>query len=128
MSSSWSTFPYNEASCSRDVGLIVSGAAEDMLYGSLSASLVNAKFYYEYPSQATGSQLQQTLDGIRYAKRITQKVLQNVEFVTSSAEVSASYHLLKDNLQFIQSESISFISSSWDGFLYSQSICMRDLG
>jgi hypothetical protein len=128
MSSSWSTFPYNEDSCSRDVGLIVSGAAEDMLFGSLSASLVNAKFYYEYPSQATGSQLQQTLDGIRYAKGITQKVLQNVVFKSPTAEASASYHLLRDNLQFIQSESISFISSSWDGFLYSQSICMRDIG
>ena len=127
MSSSWSTFPYNEASCSRDVGLIVSGAAEDMLFGSLSASVVNAKFYYEYPSQATGSQLQQTLDGIRYAKRITQKVLQNVEFVNASAEASASYHLLRDNRLFLQSESIAFISSSWDTFVYNQETCKRDI-
>ena len=37
MSSSWSTFVYDEEKCRRDVGLIVSGAAEDLIWNSNSA-------------------------------------------------------------------------------------------
>jgi hypothetical protein len=128
MSSSWSSFVYNEASCSRDVALIVSGAAEDLLFGSVSASVINAKYYFEYPSDATGSQLNQTLDGIRYAAGLTNKIVQNIEFTTASAEVSASYHLIRDNRELIVSESIQYISSSWSTFSYNENTCKRDIG
>jgi hypothetical protein len=128
MSSSWSGFVYNEASCSRDVGLIVSGAAEDLIFGSVSASVVNAKYYYEYPSEATASQLYQTLDGIRYAAGITNKIVQSIEFVTASNEVSASWNLLRDNKEFIQNEVIAYVSSSWSGVYYNEDKCKRDVG
>jgi hypothetical protein len=129
LSSSWSTASYDEAKCKRDIGFIVSGAIEDVLFGVNSASLVNGKFYWEFPSEAngTGSQIQQTLDGIFYASRLAQNLSQNKVYVTASLEVSASYELLRNNRQFIQSESISFISSSWDGFQYNQTTCMRDI-
>jgi hypothetical protein len=127
ISSSWSEFPYNEASCSRDVGLIVSGAVEDLLHNSVSASYMNGYYYYLFPSEATGSQLQQTLDGIRYAARITDKIAQNVEFVTASEVVQSTYNLLRDNKEFIVSESIEFVSSSWSGFFYDQNTCGRDV-
>jgi hypothetical protein len=128
ISSSWSTASYNEASCSRDVALIVSGAAEDMLFGVDSASIVNGKFYYEYPSEATGSQLNYTLDGLFYASRLAQKVLQNVEFVTASLLVSASYALIRNNKLFIQSESVEYVDSSWVGLDYNKEKCRRDVG
>jgi hypothetical protein len=128
VSSSWSTFIYNEASCSRDVGLIVSGAAEDLLYGVNSASIVNGKFYYEFPSEATGSQLQQTLDGIRYASGMAQKIVLNTLFVTASNETSASYELLRGNKELIANEVVSYVSSSWSSAEYSESICKRDVG
>jgi hypothetical protein len=35
---------------------------------------------------------------------------------------------LRNNREFIQSESISYLSSSWDGFEYSESTCRRDVG
>ena len=129
LSSSWSTASYDEAKCKRDIGFIVSGAIEDVLFGVNSASLVNGKFYWEFPSQAngTGSQIQQTLDGIFYASRLAQNLSQNKVYVTASLQVSASYELLRNNRQFIQSESISFISSSWDRFQYNQTTCMRDI-
>ena len=129
LSSSWSTASYDEAKCKRDIGFIVSGAIEDVLFGVNSASLVNGKFYWEFPSEAngTGSQIQQTLDGIFYASRLAQNLSQNKVYVTASLEVSASYELLRNNREFIQSESISFISSSWDGFQYNQTTCMRDI-
>jgi hypothetical protein len=128
VSSSWSTFVYNQASCSRDVGLIVSGAAEDLLYGSTSASIVNGKFYYEYPSEATGSQLQQTLDGIRYASGIAQRIVLNTPFVTASLAASASYGLLRNNKTFIADEVVSYVSSSWSSASYIETTCKRDVG
>jgi hypothetical protein len=128
MSSSWSGFQYDQDKCKRDVGLIISGAAEDMLFGVVSASIVNGKFYFESASFATSSQFNQTLDGIRYASNLAQKVLQNVVFQTASLIVSESYNLIRNNKSFIQSESLAFVSSSWNEFTYSQETCARDLG
>ena len=67
ISSSWYGFDYDSDKCRRDVGFIVNGVAEDLRYGIVSASSVNAKFYYQFPSEAngTGSQSQQTVDGIQ---------------------------------------------------------------
>jgi len=128
ISSSWSTFEYDDIKCKRDVGLIISGAAEDLIWNSNSASVVNGKFYLEYPSQATGSQLQQTLDGINYASTLAQHIVRNRTFVTASNEVSASYNLLFENKEFIQNETIAYLSSSWSDFYYSESKCKRDIG
>jgi hypothetical protein len=135
ISSSWVTgsnsdlaFTYNDLSCSRDVSLIVSGAAEDLLWNSNSASIVNGKFYYEYPSAATGSQLDETLDGINYASQLAQKIVLNTLFVNASATASAVYTALKINKPFIQAETIAFVSSSWNGLQYIESKCKRDVG
>jgi hypothetical protein len=128
LSSSWSTASYDESKCRRDVGLIISGAAEDLVFNSNSASLFNGIFYYEYPSQAQGAQLNQTLDGINYASRLAQNVIQNVTYVTASAIVSASYTLIRNNREFIQNETIAYISSSWSTASYIESTCKRDVG
>jgi hypothetical protein len=135
ISSSWVTgsnsdlaFTYNDLSCSRDVSLIVSGAAEDLLWNSNSASIVNGKFYYEYPSQATDSQLDETLDGISYASQLAQKIVLNTLFVNASVTASAVHTALKANKSFIQAETIAFVSSSWSGLAYTESKCRRDVG
>jgi hypothetical protein len=128
LSSSWSTASYDESKCRRDVGLIISGAAEDLVFNSNSASLFNGIFYYDFPSQAQGAQLNQTLDGINYASKLAQKVIQNVTYVTASAVVSASYALIRNNREFIQNETIAYLSSSWSTAEYSESICKRDIG
>jgi hypothetical protein len=128
LSSSWSGFPYNEASCSRDIGYIVSGAAEDMLHNNYSASIVNGKFYLEYPSEATGSQLNQTLDGIRYAGRLAQNIALNNQYITASQDRLTTKELIKENKEFIQEEAITFLSSSWSAFGYNQDTCKRDIG
>jgi hypothetical protein len=128
ISSSWVGFDYNEASCSRDTGLIVNGVAEDLRYGVVSASVVNAKFYYEYPSEATSSQAQQTIDGINYAYQLTEQIVKGVTFDFPSTQISASVELIRNNREFIQSESISYLSSSWEGFDYVEATCRRDVG
>jgi len=128
LSSSWSGFEYNEASCSRDIGLIVSGAAEDLIFNTNSASIVSGKYYYEYPSQATTSQLNQTLDGIKYASRLAQKVIQNTKYVYQNQQRIGAGNGLVQNKQLIQKETIAYVSSSWGGFDYNQASCSRDIG
>jgi len=128
LSSSWSEASYNESSCSRDIGSIVSGAAEDLLFGSVSSSVFNGKYYYDFPSQAQGTQLNQTLDGIQYASRLANNIIQSVTYVTSSIENVTSHNLIRDNKEFIQSESIAYISSSWSSFGYNEETCKRDVG
>jgi len=128
LSSSWSGFQYDEAKCKRDIGLIVSGAAEDFLFNANSASIVNGQFYYEFPSQATDSQLAQTLDGINYASRLTQKIIQNVTFNEVPLNTVNADTLLKNNKVFIQNETIAYMSSSWGSFEYNEATCKRDIG
>jgi hypothetical protein len=137
LSSSWSGVIYNELSCSRDIGHIVSGAAEDLLYNANSSSIFNGKLYYDFPSSATvsgsgspnsSSQLLPTLDGIRYASRLSEKLIQNIQFVTASLEVTASNVLINKNKDFIKDETIAYLSSSWSDFSYNQDTCKRDIG
>jgi len=128
LSSSWSTASYDESKCRRDVGLIISGAAEDLVFNSNSASLFNGIFYYDFPSQAQGAQLNQTIDGINYASRLAQNVIQNITYVTASAVVSASYSLIRKNREFIQNETIAYLSSSWSTASYDEVTCKRDVG
>jgi len=128
LSSSWSTASYNEESCSRDLRFILSGSAEDLLYNANSASIFNGVFYYQFPSAATSSQLNQTLDGINYASRLAQNIVQNVTYVTASAIVSASYALIRKNREFIQNETIAYLSSSWSTASYDEVTCKRDVG
>ena len=130
ISSSWYGFDYDSDKCRRDVGFIVNGVAEDLRYGIVSASSVNAKFYYQFPSEAngTGSQSQQTVDGINYASQLADQIVKGATFSLPSNQLSASVELLRSNREFIQSESISYLSSSWEGFDYVESTCRRDVG
>ena len=130
MSSSWSTFAYDQTKCERDLGFIIDGAAHDLIYGGNSGSYVNGKYYYDFPSQATGSQLDQTVTAIKYASGLAEKVVQNIVLthISASASTSASFVSLRENKSFIQSESIAYISSSWSEFGYNQATCERDLG
>jgi hypothetical protein len=128
LSSSWNGFEFNQMSCSRDIGLIISGAAEDLYWNTNSSSIVNGRFYLDYPSAATSSQLNQTLDGIKYASRLVQKIVQNVKFTTPSTNVLNASNQLKENRHFIQSESIAYLSSSWGEFEYNDQTCKRDIG
>jgi hypothetical protein len=128
ISSSWSTASYDQDKCERDIGYIVSGAAEDLLYSSNSASLASGIAYYEIPSQATGQQLNFTLDAIKYVNRLSQKVIQNITFSKASVERKATWDLLRDNRTMLQNEVVAYISSSWSEASYNENLCKRDVG
>jgi hypothetical protein len=132
MSSSWSGFEYTQSKCERDLTGILSGSAFDLLYGGNSASLFNGKFYFDYPSNATGSQLDQTITAIKYASGLAEKVVLNTVFTHISASQlvssSASYNSLRENKGFIQSESIAYLSASWAKHDYNETTCKRDIG
>jgi hypothetical protein len=128
LSSSWAGFEYDENKCKRDVGLIISGAAEDYLFNTVSASAVNGQYYFEYPSQATTTQFNQTLDGINYASRLAQQIIQNVTFVAAPTNNQNAVSLLRNNKEFIQAETIAYMSSSWGSFDYNEAKCKRDVG
>lgn len=90
LSSSWSTFEYNEAKCRRDTGYIIDAVVTDFVYGGNERSVNAGEFYYLYPSSATGSQLNQTVDGIEYAQRLTNKVINNVTLVGFNRKTNRS--------------------------------------
>jgi hypothetical protein len=75
-------------------------------------------------------QLDQTLDGIRYAKGIAQKIVANTLLQTPTTSETTAYNLLLDNKQLIQKETIAYLSSSWSGvggFFYNEASCSRDV-
>ena len=89
---------------------------------------MSGEFYFKYPSQATTTQIDPTLTGIRYAKGLTEKVLQNTDFVLPTSSSISAYNLLIDNKEFIQNETITFLNSAWSFFEYNKAKCRRDVG
>jgi hypothetical protein len=62
-------FTYDEATCSRDVGLILEAVTDDMVFGTNYKSIKAGKSYYRASAAAViGSQKPETIDAINYAK------------------------------------------------------------
>ena len=128
ISSSWSTHEYNQETCKRDVGYILDAVKTDLVYGGNERTRQAGLFYYLYPSEATGVQIEETLDGIRWASNLSQKVLQNIQLVSPSQQSLDAYDLIFNNKEFIQEETIAYLSSSWSEHSYNESTCKRDVG
>ena len=62
----------------RDLGLIISGAAFDLLWGGNERSIVAGDYYYRYPSQTTSLELTETTTAIDYARVMVNKLITNV--------------------------------------------------
>lgn len=112
LSASWNTFQYDQTKCKRDIGYIVSGAAEDLLYGSNSSSIVNGSFYYYVTSSATTTQLNPTLDGINYASALAQQVILHATFTTASAEQITAFNNIRSARTSIQEQTIEFLNDA----------------
>ena len=128
LSSSWSEFDYNQETCKRDIGYIISGAAHDILYGGNEESLRSGLFYYLYPSDATTTQLDPTLTGIKYASELALNILSNKQFRDTESGIDTGYSVIFENKDFVRDETIAYLSSSWSEFEYDESKCRRDVG
>src|SRR6056300_542105 len=135
LSSSWSTFDYNEAKCVRDIGYIIDAVATDIKYGGNERSVIAGNFYYKYPSNATvnfqsntDGQLNQTIDGINYAKRLAEKLVKNETFVTQSLSTLEVIDTIFENRSLIQNEKITYINTTYPNFSYNEAKCKRDTG
>ncbi len=64
-------FGYDEATCSRDVGLIIEAVADDMAFGTNYKSVKAGRSYYRASAAAVvGSQKPETIAAINYAKTV----------------------------------------------------------
>jgi len=70
-------FNYNEATCFRDVGLIVTGIAIDLITGGTYQTVTAGKSYYRNASAllAITTQATQTIDALTFMKNLTVNVL-----------------------------------------------------
>jgi len=128
VSSSWSEFYYPEETCKRDVGYIVDGVAKDLLYGGNEESIRNGLFYYQYPSEATTTQLGPTLTAVKHAAGVALNLIRGRVYVEPNNEVIDVWDTIRDNRTFIQNEVITYLSSSWSNFYYNEVKCRRDTG
>jgi hypothetical protein len=74
-------FNYNEATCFRDVGLIIDAMRIDLLTGGTYQSVYAGKSYYKNASAkaiAIGTQYSETVDGIVFAKNLATQVLNQI--------------------------------------------------
>ena len=116
LSASWADFDYNQETCRRDIGFIVNGVAKDLLYGGNEESIRSGLFYYQYPSDATTTQLGPTLTAVKYVSEMASTLLQNKEFVEPNMERDEAATAIFNNKDFVRAEVISFLSSSWSEF------------
>ena len=106
VSSSWSGFSYPEETCKRDVGYIVDGVAKDLLFGGNEESIRNGLFYYQYPSQATTTQLGPTLTAMKHAAEVSLNLIRGKVYVEPINDVVDVWSTIRDNKTFIQNEVI----------------------
>ena len=77
--------------------------------------------------RSTGYQLDQTLDGVRYAKHLSEQIVKGNVLVNVSAEKLDARNIIDSNKQFIAEEVVAYVSSSWRDFGYNETKCKRDV-
>lgn len=86
-------FTYDEATCSRDVGLIMQAVTDDMVFGTNYKSIKAGRSYYRASASAvTGSQKPETIAAIEYAKALA------LSFLTFP---STAYTRVSDNFDIV---------------------------
>lgn len=86
-------FTYDEATCSRDVGLIMEAVTDDMVFGTNYKSIKAGRSYYRASAAAVvGSQKPETIAAIEYAKSLA------LSFLTFP---STAYTRISDNFDIV---------------------------
>ena len=86
-------FGYDEATCSRDVGLIIEAVADDMAFGTNYKSVKAGRSYYRASAAAVvGTQKPETIAAINYAKTVALSFLTYPS--TAYTRVSANFDII----------------------------------
>ena len=86
-------FTYDEATCSRDVGLIIEAVADDMVFGTNYKSIKAGKSYYRASAAAViGSQRPETIAAINFAKELALSFLTDPS--TAFSRVGANFDVI----------------------------------
>lgn len=119
--STYGGFTYNRSKCRRDIGYIVDSVVFDLIYGGNSKAVYSGKSYnYAVASVVKNDQLPETLDGIEFAKFLTQKVMANTApeagdySLTSLASYQSTFSQIIDTDLSPDSTSIAKIEDGFD--------------
>ena len=77
---------------------------------------------------SVNAQLEQTVQGIRFAAGNVQNVISNKVLTQPTEFVSSSVTLLTNNRTFIQNETIQYIDAFFPSLVYNREKCRRDVG
>jgi hypothetical protein len=92
-------FNYEEAKCSRDVGLILEAVLDDMVFDTNYKSIIAGSSYYRMSaSKVINEQLLETIEAIKYLKTSTLSIISSYSAGTQYAAVSARFDDIIDIL------------------------------
>jgi len=109
-------FNYDEATCYRDVGLIIDAMSIDLITDGTYQSINAGKSYYRNASAkavAIGSQYKETVDGIAFAKQIAIQVLEQ----STATRYQTLVPQIFDNALNASQDSITDLSNNMDTVL-----------
>jgi hypothetical protein len=137
LSSSWSTLQYNDISCSRDVGFIIDAVKTDLIYGGNERSIEAGSYYYRIPSVAiqpsytdngTVGQKKQTVDGINFARGISEKVVLQTQLVYPTKKTREAAQRLIGSKPELKRAAIGYTNGAFPYLVYNEASCSRDTG
>jgi len=73
----YASFTYDEATCRRDVGLLIDAMRHDLIYGGEIETVKAGKTYFETGSTVIADQEAETVDAINYARDLAINVVNN---------------------------------------------------
>lgn len=150
-------FDYNESKCTRDVGLIIDAAIDDMMFSTNYKSIqAGISYNRSTASLVISDQLTETLAAVNFAKTAVlalmtigaerTRVSNNFDIVlaimaggTAPAYVWSSptgvdankpraQVIIQANRNFVIEEGIAYITANYVGLSYDQTKCRRDIG
>jgi hypothetical protein len=128
---------YNEISCSRDVGFIIDAVATDLVYGGNERSIQAGSYYYYIPSVAiapsytdngTIGQNKQTVDGINFARGISEKIVGQTQLIRPGNKRIQAVERLRSAKDELKQRAIGYTNGAFPYLVYNEASCSRDTG
>ena len=149
---------FNEATCSRDIGYMVDAIGYDVMFNSNFASTIVGESYHRALSSTAivlASQKDASLGLVKFLKykikgiatggavhqigSIIDDTIGTInggavprflwpDYTTVDAQDFAAAKLIWENSEFLQAETLQYLTNNYPSIVYSQSACARDVG